>query len=44
MLVAELADRGVIRRGPERLQIEKKIGGTKRRLYAVPNSSLFAME
>jgi putative DNA primase/helicase len=43
-LVAGLADRGLTRRGAERLQIEKKIGGTKRRLYAVPDSSLFAME
>jgi putative DNA primase/helicase len=43
-LVAELADRGVIRRGAERLQVEKKVGGAKRRLYAVPDSSLFAIE
>jgi hypothetical protein len=38
-LVKELAERGVIRRGNnDRLQIEKKIGGIKRRLYAVPDS------
>jgi putative DNA primase/helicase len=40
-LVAALAERGVIRRGSEeRLQIEKKIGGVKRRLYAVPDALL----
>jgi putative DNA primase/helicase len=39
-LVGALAERGVIRRGPERLQIEKKIGGFKRRVYAVPDTVL----
>jgi putative DNA primase/helicase len=39
-LIAELTERGVILRGDDRIQIEKKIGGTKRRLYAVPDSLL----
>ena len=40
-LVGALAERGVIRRGsPERLQIAKKIGGVKRRVYAVPDTLL----
>jgi putative DNA primase/helicase len=39
-LIAELTERGVILSGDDRIQIEKKIGGTKRRLYAVPDSLL----
>jgi putative DNA primase/helicase len=41
-LVTALAERGLIRRGSaRRLQIEKKIGGYKRRLYAVPDTLVF---
>jgi putative DNA primase/helicase len=40
-LVTALAELGLIRRGnTKRLQIEKKIGGYKRRLYAVPDTLL----
>lgn len=42
-LARALADRGVIRRGPDdRIQIGKKIAGAKRRLYAVCDATLFA--
>jgi hypothetical protein len=43
-LVSDLVHRGVIRRGTERVQIEKKIEGAKRRLYAVPDALLSATE
>jgi putative DNA primase/helicase len=43
-LVRELVDGGVIRRGTERIQSEKKIEGKKRRLYAVPDSLISGTE
>ena len=43
-LVSALVERGVIRRGPDRLQTGKKIGGKKWWLYVVPDFSLFESE
>ena len=40
-LVSGLVELSVVRRGPGRIQTEKKIGGKKWRLYAVIHSSLF---
>jgi putative DNA primase/helicase len=43
-LLGGLVERGIIRKGPDRLQTGKKIGGKKWWLYAVVDSSLFKDE
>jgi putative DNA primase/helicase len=43
-LVVRLVDLGMVRRGPDRVQTGKKIGGEKRWLYVVLDSSVFKGE